>query len=306
MRGKPATCVTDRTRASWPTQSLTRTDTLIFRNYSLWFPHSRPAQSCQDLISNTRSPAWLKTCPSRRTSDVKTELRWFWKHLALKIQLNVSLTIQIKLRWAYTIIHNYTEYNVFSAFNPSKWSSGQSTLRRPGRSCGSHLSRGHFLPEPGFEPTTLGYLGFQVQRRYPLGPSSLHLTHPKRIRTIRSGHPSYGTRGAVRGSVPCSRALQSWYWIQFLPARVSNPRTLGYKPDSLTIRPRLPHCFNKHKAFNSQKKLKKSSDRVYTSDCPSGHLALHTETLLSWFILPKVPVLHWPKHSGYLYALISD
>ncbi len=22
---------------------------------------------------------------------------------------------------------------------------------------GSHLSRGHFLPEPGFEPTTLGY-----------------------------------------------------------------------------------------------------------------------------------------------------
>ncbi len=29
---------------------------------------------------------------------------------------------------------------------------------------GSHLSRGHFLPEPGFEPTTLSYLGFQVQR----------------------------------------------------------------------------------------------------------------------------------------------
>ncbi len=29
---------------------------------------------------------------------------------------------------------------------------------------GSHLSRGHFLPGPGFEPTTLGYLGFQVQR----------------------------------------------------------------------------------------------------------------------------------------------
>ncbi len=37
-------------------------------------------------------------------------------------------------------IHNYTEYNeewnVFSAFNPSKWSSGQPTLRRPGSSCG--------------------------------------------------------------------------------------------------------------------------------------------------------------------------
>ncbi len=34
---------------------------------------------------------------------------------------------------------------------------------------GSHLSRGHFLPEPGFEPTTLGYLGFQVQCNYALG-----------------------------------------------------------------------------------------------------------------------------------------
>ncbi len=37
-------------------------------------------------------------------------------------------------------IHNYTEYNeewnVFSAFNPSKWSSGQPTLQRPGSSLG--------------------------------------------------------------------------------------------------------------------------------------------------------------------------
>ncbi len=37
-------------------------------------------------------------------------------------------------------IHNYTEYNeewnLFSAFNPSKWSSGQSTLQRPGSSLG--------------------------------------------------------------------------------------------------------------------------------------------------------------------------
>ncbi len=39
---------------------------------------------------------------------------------------------------------------------------------------GSHLSRGHFLPELGFEPTSLGYLRFQVQRsnvrpRLPIG-----------------------------------------------------------------------------------------------------------------------------------------
>ncbi len=68
-------------------------------------------------------------------------------------------------------IHNYTEYNqqwnVFSAFNQSKcthtWSSGQPTLWRPGSSWGfgallkGHLSRGQFLPEPRFEPTTSGY-----------------------------------------------------------------------------------------------------------------------------------------------------
>ncbi len=54
-----------------------------------------------------------------------------------------SNTIQIKLRFI-CHIHNYTEYNeewnVFSAFNPSKcthtWSSGQPTLRRPGSSWG--------------------------------------------------------------------------------------------------------------------------------------------------------------------------
>ncbi len=68
-------------------------------------------------------------------------------------------------------IHNYTEYNeewnVFSAFNPSKWSSGQPTLPREQLGFGAALKgRGHFLPEPGFEPTTLGYLGFQVQRSF--------------------------------------------------------------------------------------------------------------------------------------------
>ncbi len=62
-------------------------------------------------------------------------------------------------------IHNYTEYNeewnVFSAFNPSKcthleqWGS---------RLCSARGAVVDFLSEPGFEPTTLGYLGFQVQR----------------------------------------------------------------------------------------------------------------------------------------------
>ncbi len=59
-------------------------------------------------------------------------------------------------------------------------------------------------------------------------------------------------RGAIGGSVPCSRAPQSWYWRwssfcsftipTFNPCRTwdSNPLPLDYKSDSLTIRPRLP------------------------------------------------------------------
>ncbi len=82
-------------------------------------------------------------------------------------------------------IHNYTEYNqqwnLFSAFNPSKcthtWSSGHTHTHThthpeqwateaaaPGEQLGvrclaqgSHLSHVQFLPEPRFEPTTLGY-----------------------------------------------------------------------------------------------------------------------------------------------------
>ncbi len=50
-------------------------------------------------------------------------------------------------------------------FNP--WKQWAAAIAVPGEQClaqGSHLSRGLFLPEPGFEPTTLGYLRFQVQR----------------------------------------------------------------------------------------------------------------------------------------------
>ncbi len=116
------------------------------------------------------------------------------------------------------------------------WSSGQPTVQRPGSSRGPPAGAGirtHNLGLPRVSSPTL----------YPLGHDllcSLHLTHPKRIRTWSSGQPLYGARGAVRGSVPCSRALQS----QFLPARDLNLQTSGYRPNSLTIRPRLPllHC----------------------------------------------------------------
>ncbi len=53
---------------------------------------------------------------------------------------------EIKLRWAFYLSHTQLyrvynqQWNVFSAFNPSKcthtWSSGQPTLRRPGSSWG--------------------------------------------------------------------------------------------------------------------------------------------------------------------------
>ncbi len=134
---------------------------------------------------------------------------------------------------------------MFSAFNPSKWSSGQPTLRRPGSSRGfGTLLKGltsvvvtscqsrDSNPQPW---VTSGFKSNALSIR-PRLPRSLHLTHPKRIRTWSSGQPLYGARGAVRGSAPCSRALQS----QFLLARDLNLQTSGYRPDALTIRPRLP------------------------------------------------------------------
>ncbi len=46
---------------------------------------------------------------------------------------------------------------MFSAFNPSKCTH----LEQWAADCAAVVD---FLSEPGFEPTTLGYLGFQVQR----------------------------------------------------------------------------------------------------------------------------------------------
>ncbi len=91
-----------------------------------------------------------------------------------------------------------------------------------------------------------------------LGICPLHLTHPSAhsqqwTHTRSSGQPYCGARGAVGGSVPCSRVSpQSWYWrwrehLLFTPPTdnpcrtwESNLQPLGYKSNSLTIRPRLP------------------------------------------------------------------
>ncbi len=82
-------------------------------------------------------------------------------------------------------------------------------------------------------------------------PSKCTLTAVNHTRS--SGQPYCGARGAVGGSVPCSRVSpQSWYWrwrehLLFtpptdIPCRTweSNLQPLGYKSNSLTIRPRLP------------------------------------------------------------------
>ncbi len=88
-------------------------------------------------------------------------------------------------------IHNYTEYNqqwnVFSAFNPSKCIH---TLGAVSRRCGArgavfgvwclaqgcHLSRGWFLPELRFEPTTSGYKSnaLSIRPRLPCTISRLN------------------------------------------------------------------------------------------------------------------------------------
>ncbi len=100
---------------------------------------------------------------------------------------------------------------------------------------------------------------------------ALHLTHPSahtqqwvvNTHTVNT-HPEQWAVIApapgeqLGGSVPCSRAPQSWYWRwrecysftipTFNPCRTwdSNPQPLDYKSDSLTIRPRLPLRYLDH------------------------------------------------------------
>ncbi len=64
---------------------------------------------------------------------------------------------------------------------------------------------------------------------------SLHLTHPTAHTPGAVDSQHCGTRGAVGGSVPCSRVSpQSWPEPRF------KLTTSDYKSDTLSIRPRLP------------------------------------------------------------------
>ncbi len=83
-------------------------------------------------------------------------------------------------------------------------------------------------------------------------PSKVH-THREHTPGAVGSHLCCGARGAVGGSVPCSRAPQSWYWgwreraghslpPPTIPAgpETRNSQPLDYESNSLTIRPRLP------------------------------------------------------------------
>ncbi len=71
---------------------------------------------------------------------------------------------------------------MFSAFNPSKcthleqWAADTATPgEQLGVRClaqGSHLSRGTFLPEPRFKPTTSGYKSDALSTRATTAPSN--------------------------------------------------------------------------------------------------------------------------------------
>ncbi len=71
----------------------------------------------------------------------------------------------------------------------------------------------------------------QLHREYITSSEmySLHLTHPKWTHTRSSGQPCYSARGAVGGSVSCSRTPQSWYWRRILP-----PPTIPAGPEIRT------------------------------------------------------------------------
>ncbi len=80
-------------------------------------------------------------------------------------------------------------------------------------------------------------------------PSKVHTHSSEHTPGAVGSHLCCGTRGAVGGSVPCSRAPQSWYWgwrehCTFTPLTYNSRRpetqTFDYESDSLATRPRLP------------------------------------------------------------------
>ncbi len=105
------------------------------------------------------------------------KLRLEYTTRALSIQL---YKLSSDLFVTYTIIQSIMkEWNVFSAFTHlEQWAAD---IAAPGVRClaqGSHLSRGHFLPEPGFKPQPWVTSGFKsnalsIKPRLPCQLSTL-------------------------------------------------------------------------------------------------------------------------------------
>ncbi len=89
-------------------------------------------------------------------------------------------------------------------------------------------------------------------------PSKVHTHSSEHTHGAVGSELCCGARGAVGGSMPCSRAPQSWYWgwrerCTFTPPTYNSCRTwdsnsqpLDYESDSLTIRPRFPQNRGHH------------------------------------------------------------
>ncbi len=105
--------------------------------------------------------------------------------------------------------------------------------------------------------------------------------------------------GSNWGSVPCSRAPQSWYWrwgechshphLQPCQTWDSNPQPLDCKSDSLTIRPHFPGL-SPERCFTQQGNIWYSNNHLY-------------KCLLKVIVLPKMIFLSsfthlhvFPKH----------
>ncbi len=107
-----------------------------------------------------------------------------------------------------------------------------------------------------------------------------------------------GAWWTVGGSVPCSTvSLQLWYWgwrerWTFTPptynpcrTRDSNPRPLGYKPNSLSIRTRLAQLYSCSSCYPHWLILIYSYVVIYTIIHKKG-----TKLSLGWYLLNGIPL----------------
>ncbi len=133
----------------------------------------------------------------------------FWWRKSCKLQIQQKNTNYAQMSFI-CHIHNYTEYNeelnVFSAFNPSIWSSGQPTLQRPGSSWGFSALLKSLTSVVDSEQKCSNSFECADEVRH------IHLYILYILAVVDTSCQS----------------------------RDSNPQPWGYKSNSLSIRPRLP------------------------------------------------------------------